>query len=242
MILTRKLKILVVEDDIILREVVTNILRRDGHRVYDAKSALVALRILDDHKFDLILTDIMMPMMNGIEFLRKLKGDPCYKQIPVLMMSANTSKETVQDALALGIVGYMVKPISADDLHKKINQVADFIPPIMEDIRFTTSRLGVNIIKFRELLKKFAINALEQSDSMNKALDQGQLNQFLQAAQNLSVTADSMGAIGVREAAKIAIQEVPSRDVIDRQKFLGNINSEIKRLEEILPEITLTTF
>lgn len=121
----KKARVFVVDDDRMTRTLVVNQLRRLGvHDFYayeDGKSALIALIKL---RPDLILTDIHMSGMNGIELVRKLRTIPheLLARTKVVFMSADASKETITEALPLGIEGYLVKPSTLDTLEARLQQ------------------------------------------------------------------------------------------------------------------------
>jgi CheY-like chemotaxis protein len=120
------MRILVVDDNAIMRIFVAELLSQMGvhqiHQVADGKSALV-----EAIKFqpNLVLSDIHMEPMGGIEFVKKLRElpNPYFANIPIIMMTADTRKETLNEALPLGINGYMIKPPTFETMKVKIKAV-----------------------------------------------------------------------------------------------------------------------
>lgn len=110
-------KIILLVDDVKLNHVVARDVLQDTYDLYDAYSAAEAYDILKEVTPDLILLDIVMPEVNGMEMLQKLKATPSYKDIPVIFLTASTSTESEVEGFNLGIVDYITKP---------------FVPPVMK--------------------------------------------------------------------------------------------------------------
>jgi len=120
------LKILVVEDDKTMTMYVINILNRLGvGEVRTAANGQIALAMVENFKPDLVLSDIHMSQMNGIEFVRQLRDHPDaeLRKTPVLIMSADSAMEMLNEAVPLGIVGYIVKPPNVFVMRTKLDQL-----------------------------------------------------------------------------------------------------------------------
>src|SRR5687768_9834415 len=116
---TRMHTILVVEDDMTIAEVLTSMLGDAGHRVIVARNGREALTCLQGERPDLIISDVMMPVMDGREFCKKLYAHPVYSHIPVLLMSA------AYDAVKLNGIKYSAfikKPFSIDELISTVSR------------------------------------------------------------------------------------------------------------------------
>ncbi len=103
--------ILVVEDNAVNRRLVEFLLRSHGYKVLQAATAQVAFEILAAERPDLILMDIQLPGMDGLEATRRLKDDPTTRDIPVLAVTSYAMSGDRDKALAAGCVGYLTKPI-----------------------------------------------------------------------------------------------------------------------------------
>lgn len=103
---TQSAQILVVEDESEIRELLSLLLLRQGHRVQQCASALEALDQLRKNKFDLIILDWMLPQMSGIEFLRQIQDS----KIPVLMVTAKAEAADIVSGLDAGADDYVTKP------------------------------------------------------------------------------------------------------------------------------------
>jgi len=104
-----KKKVLIVEDDNFVAEVYSTKLLEMGHEVRIAQNGEDGLRMVGEEKPDLILLDIIMPVMGGIEMLTELKGKEEWKQIPVILLTNIGEKESVQKVRSLGVQDYLIK-------------------------------------------------------------------------------------------------------------------------------------
>ena len=110
--------ILVVEDDKNLRKLITTCLKRDNYNPYEAKDGEEALNVLDENYIDLIITDIMMPNMDGYELTRELRKAKF--NTPILMITAKNTLEDKKEGFNLGVDDYMVKPINIEELSLRV--------------------------------------------------------------------------------------------------------------------------
>lgn len=117
-------QILIVEDDEMLGEMVELILEQAGYKTTRAKTGAIALEILTNARFDLILLDINMPGMSGLDVLQIVRQRRRLRT-PVLMMTANQSAETVREVMALGGNGYVLKPFTPQALTGRIRKALE---------------------------------------------------------------------------------------------------------------------
>lgn len=101
--------VLVVEDTELLRRIYADVLEHEGYRVLTAANGLEALAILQQECPDVILLDLIMPQMGGIEVLTDLRADPRFERIPVLILSNLGQEEDLERAMSLGATDYMIK-------------------------------------------------------------------------------------------------------------------------------------
>jgi len=103
-------KILLAEDDVFIGEIYATVLKKEGFDVrtaQDGEEALVLARNNTDA--ELMLLDIMMPKLNGVEVLRQLKADPATKDLPIILLTNLSDDNIIQEALHLGAVAYLIK-------------------------------------------------------------------------------------------------------------------------------------
>lgn len=118
------MKFLVVDDFSTMRRIVTNILKECGVvNIKEAEDGDVALSMLQNEKFDFVVTDWNMPRMQGIDLLRKIRENESLKHIPVLLVTAEAKKENIITAAQAGADGYIVKPFTQVTLQEKLEKI-----------------------------------------------------------------------------------------------------------------------
>ncbi len=118
MMTMRALNVLVVEDEPSNREIAEIILSSAGHRVYAASDGKEALKLLLDEglAIDVVLMDILMPVMNGLEATEALRADPRTRDLPIICVSAKASGSDYQTGMAAGCTHYLSKPFKRRQL------------------------------------------------------------------------------------------------------------------------------
>jgi len=116
-------KILAVDDSTSMRQMVTFTLQSAGYEVKDAKDGVEALEIAQSEQFDVVISDVNMPNMNGIELVKALRNLPAYKFVPILMLTTESSTEKKQEGREAGATGWIVKPFDPDKLLATIKRV-----------------------------------------------------------------------------------------------------------------------
>jgi CheY-like chemotaxis protein len=113
--------ILVVDDDPINRKILSRTLESEGRRVKTAADGVHALEVLQEEPVDIILLDVLMPKMDGIEVLRHMKSDDKLKHLPVIVISALEEMETVARCIEMGAEDYLSKPFDRVLLRARLN-------------------------------------------------------------------------------------------------------------------------
>jgi two-component system chemotaxis response regulator CheY len=114
---------LIVDDSSVMRKIVERSLRQAGidlSEVMEAGSGVEALAAIQQKKPDLILSDINMPAMNGLEFVKKLQEVAGMKDVPVVMITTEASESHVVEALSYGAKGYIRKPFTPDQVKEHV--------------------------------------------------------------------------------------------------------------------------
>ena len=115
--------ILVVDDSAAIRKILQRVLRQTGmaiRAIHEAGDGLEALELLKSQPVTLVLTDINMPKMDGIQLLAMIKATPAWKDIPVVMITTEGGETKVGEAVRLGAAGYVRKPFTADQIKEKL--------------------------------------------------------------------------------------------------------------------------
>ncbi len=121
-------RILVVDDDSALHEVIEETLKSDGHIIVHAADGGQALKILENETFDLVLIDYMMPGMDGLEFLDKLRAG--HSQLKAIMMTAFGTPAAVLGALRKKVCDFLIKPFSITELQVVVNKALGPCEPL----------------------------------------------------------------------------------------------------------------
>lgn len=119
----KKLKILLIEDDEIERMKFARVASGMGnHTIIEAENGEKALDILDQIELpNLIVLDLNMPKVNGVEFLGILKSNKALQYIPIVVMSSSNNHNDIKKCYEIGVSGYMIKPLHYEDYKKKIS-------------------------------------------------------------------------------------------------------------------------
>ena len=120
------LDVLIVDDSAAIRKILQRVLRQTDipiGKVIEAGDGVEALAALRNAKVGLILSDINMPNMDGLELLSQLKANPEWKDLPIVMVSTEGSQTKVLEAVGLGAAGYVLKPFTADQIKEKLSTI-----------------------------------------------------------------------------------------------------------------------
>jgi two-component system, chemotaxis family, chemotaxis protein CheY len=122
------MKFLIVADFSTMRRVLRGLLKEIGHAdAEEAEDGAAALRMLRGGGFEVIVSDIQMPVLNGFELLAAVKADEKLKHIPVLLVAAEARKEDILRAAREGAAGYIVKPFTRATLEEKVLKIVKTI-------------------------------------------------------------------------------------------------------------------
>lgn len=113
-----------VDDFNTMRRIVKNILKQLGfENVGEAENGQEALNLMKKEKFDFVVTDWNMPVMNGLDLLKAIKADAALKDIPVMMVTAEAQQQNIVVAVKAGASNYIVKPFTSEVLEEKISKI-----------------------------------------------------------------------------------------------------------------------
>ena len=117
-------KLLVVEDNIELLMLMNQLLSTKYH-VETATNGKEAMEIIQKEELDIIISDVMMPVMDGLELTKNIKADPNFQHLPVILLTAKTQEEDRAEALQIGADSYVTKPFKLSDLELRINNIVE---------------------------------------------------------------------------------------------------------------------
>jgi two-component system chemotaxis response regulator CheY len=124
--------VLVVDNSAAIRKILQRVLRQTGmaiNAIHEAGNGEEALAVLREHPVNLILTDINMPKVDGLQLLATLKATPQWQKVPVVMITTEGGESKVAEAVRLGAAGYVRKPFTADQIKEKLTGILEPVPP-----------------------------------------------------------------------------------------------------------------
>jgi DNA-binding response OmpR family regulator len=117
-------KVLIVEDNVELLMLMHQLLSQKYH-VHTASNGQEALEIIQCEELDLVISDVMMPVMDGYELTKQVKNNPNYSHLPIILLTAKTQEEDRSEALLIGADDYITKPFKIGDLELRINNIIE---------------------------------------------------------------------------------------------------------------------
>lgn len=116
-------KIMTVDDSASVRQMVSFTLKNEGYDVSEAVDGLDAITKLENEPVDMVLTDLNMPNMDGIELIKKLRANPKFKFVPIIFLTTESQDEKKQEGKQAGATGWIVKPFKPEQLVGVIKKV-----------------------------------------------------------------------------------------------------------------------
>lgn len=139
-------KILSVDDSKMIHAVIAKALKPFNVELFFASNGVEGLAIANREKPNLIILDVTMPVMDGVEALSKLKADPLLKDIPVIMLTAEAGKENVIKIARIGIRDYIIKPFTEQLIVERISRVIDLQPKGLNEVKVKTLDDSVSLL------------------------------------------------------------------------------------------------
>ena len=142
--------ILVCEDDFAIKTMISTKLKQENYSVYTVQNGQEALNLMEKQQIDLVISDIMMPEMDGYEFVQTLRETK--HTLPILMITAKSQLESLEAAFKLGVDDYMVKPLRLEELVLRVKALLRRSQFEAEKVlTFTHTRLDYNALTMTEL-------------------------------------------------------------------------------------------
>ena len=153
-------KIITIDDSSVIRKIINKAFQPFDCVISEAENGAEGLVAIYRDKPDLIILDLTMPIMNGIEMLEKIKSDAIVKEIPVIMLTAESSKDTVMQIVKLGVKDYIAKPFQGEQL---IERVKKYLPLEQKKIsNYFIKENDIDIILFPSKLTSDATNEIKE--------------------------------------------------------------------------------
>ncbi len=236
----RGARVLLVEDNEINQEVAIGQLEDAELFVDLAENGAVAVRMVRENDYDIVLMDMQMPVMDGIEATRAIRSDPNFQALPIIAMTANALVSDREACLQAGMNDHIAKPIDPDQLFgvllrwikrpdgrgpspKSRAAAKASVSPAAEapldiagiDTASALKRTGDNRKRYETLLRRFAQQQAGTVDGIRKALSVGDAATAERAAHSLKGAAGTLGAAALSEAAARAETAVKTQQGID---------------------------
>jgi len=220
-------KVLVVDDNLVNLKVASGLMRPYGVQVFTAESGESAISVLRSKNIDLVFMDHMMPSMDGVETMHKIRSinDDYYKQVPIIALTANAVNGTREVLLSEGFDDFMTKPIELSALDRvlstyipeelmeapidKINtfepKTADMVKPVASALLDTAEGLlytGDDYEIYRDILSLFVRESTEKRSNLTMLCELGDWKNYIIAVHALKSAAKNIGADSLSELAK----------------------------------------
>jgi PAS domain S-box-containing protein len=225
-------QILLVEDNAINQELARDLLGRAGIVVTVAENGREALDVLSRQRFDAVLMDCQMPVMDGYAATRALRADPQWRDLPVIAMTANAMVGDREKALAAGMDDHIAKPIRVNELFMTLARHVRRAPPPTAPPAFAgidvahglESTMGDEQL-YHRLLKMFRERESRFAQRLRAACAAGDMAQAVRLAHDLKSVAGSLGAIAVGEAAQALEMECAKGAQADWEPALSALSA-----------------
>ncbi len=228
----KTLDVLLVEDDKVNQILAMRLLEKQGHRVFLANNGQEALDYLTDHYPDIVLMDIQMPVMDGVEATRRIRENPRFKNLPIIALTAYAVKGDRERFLADGMNDYISKPINLNVFYELLRRYSSGeaqkeavqVQSLIEKASQYRGRQSAAANPDGELLLKDLENAIGNIGRARLKLD---YNEMEKEAHALKKTAEAKSLEDVRKCAFLL-------ELAARKEDAGNVTKQIEELMECI--------
>jgi two-component system, sensor histidine kinase and response regulator len=252
----RGLRVLVAEDNPVNQKVAVRVLTRAGHAAQTAATGLQAIEALRSGAFDVVLMDVQMPEMDGLEATRRLRQEPCFANLPIIALTAHALDGDRERCLEAGMDDYLPKPFTAEQLLSALEKwtrghaeaapeevgepaevtAAGDAAPL--DMAVLTEAVGDDEAFALSLLGDMVESGQALVEQAAAASEAGDLEGLSRAAHSLKGSAGAVGAEGLREAAASLEQLARAADVAAAGEALPAVRRELLQLQEWVGKLT----
>jgi two-component system, sensor histidine kinase and response regulator len=203
-------KILIIDDEPDNFDVIDTLLDNQGYELSYVNNAQQALKLLDDFQPDVILLDVMMPDMNGIEFCQKFKSNSHWKNIPIIMVTALASKEDLSQCLLAGADDFISKPINGLELRSRTRsmlRIKQQYDALQKTLYLREDLSNMIVHDLRNPLTAIIMSAeILRSREYSQERQEKKTSQIITNAQKLQSMIDSLLIMAKLDSGKIALQ------------------------------------
>ncbi|HRH79663.1 MAG TPA: response regulator [Thiobacillaceae bacterium] len=249
----RKYRILLAEDNMVNRKLAVKLLEKQGHSVQVAENGKLALDAWRREPFDLVLMDMMMPEMDGLEATRAIRAEEAVRSghIPIVAMTANAMQADRERCLAAGMDGYVSKPIKPEVLYKEMERAmtdaeqqgpldgdsaagAPGNDPPVYDRHEALARIAEDLDLFNDLVDMFLGEVQGYLDELRQALAAGDMNRLQRAAHTLKGILATFSAVPAHDRALELEQAARDGLAAEAHTHLDKLETELDRLLPVL--------
>ena len=227
------MKILVVDDDIISLNLMSKILSKRGYETLEASNAKEALEFLrSGEPVSLIITDIIMPDMSGSDFLVHTRNEPALQHLPVIVCSSRGDRESVLDVLKKGAADFTVKPIVAESLLSKVENIL-MDTPAFEDMHKVIKRLNIDQDTYKEMLTTMKERIASALKEMQELINKNDFENLKILAISINGGAKSLGAERISSVLNTMEEVAQIQDADKAQSIMIALQRELTILSEL---------
>ena len=254
-------QVLLVEDNEINQMLATELLEKAGIIITIANNGKEAIEKLNSLKFDLVLMDVQMPVMSGLEATKEIRKDSQHKDLPIIAMTAQAMAGDREKCLEVGMNDYVSKPIEINELFStlvewikpgekkttveniqiKVSQEQEIILPDLPiiDVELGVKRLGGDRRFYKKILTIFQENHSDSAKEVKENLDNGKLEDAKRLAHTIKGNAGSLGA-GELQKTAAALEKGIKKGKRDQyqgllENFKNSLNKALNALKNIKP-------
>ena len=222
----RPLHMLIADDSLESRMLVEIILRNAGCDVTVCTNGAEALKLAESQKFDMLLLDIQMPVMNGLDAVKKIRAGLMNALVPIVALTAGTEKADEIKCFEAGYDDYITKPVNKETLLQKIDK---YVQKVVADGK--TKGLLIESDRrdnpdYKKAIEMFLENLPERIDDMRKAFDDGNLQEF-------AMKVHSLKGIGGFVGFQVYTEKAKEIETMVSAKEFGKIGSQLDELLEL---------
>ena len=236
------LEILVVEDVALNREVVRGLLERDGHKVWQAEDAEQGLELCAQRRFDLLLLDVHLPGISGVELCRQVRaGHTLNRETRILALTASVQPALVRAYLAAGMQGVLGKPLKLASLRQALagqrQEEQSATPTWLDHELLDTHRTLLGEQKLQGLLASLRDALAQHRQPLLEAVEAGDCTEVTHLAHRLAGSSDSMGLCGLAATLRRLEERGLERDKPGVRAMAGLLREHLQRAEDSLAEL-----
>ena len=236
------LEILVVEDVALNREVVRGLLERDGHKVWQAEDAEQGLELCAQQRFDLLLLDVHLPGISGVELCRQIRaGHTLNRETRILALTASVQPALVRAYLAAGMQGVLGKPLKLASLRQALagqrQEEQSATPTWLDHELLDTHRTLLGEQKLQGLLAALLDALAQHRQPLLEAVEAGDCTEVTHLAHRLAGSSDSMGLCGLAATLRRLEERGLERDKPGVRAMAGLLREHLQRAEDSLAEL-----